>query len=44
LDGIVSRSAAYIASGLAVRAPSSNATVGDVGLTSTSNCSKAASC
>src|SRR5436190_7930747 len=43
-DGIVRRSAAYIASGLAVRAPSSNATVGDVGLTSTSKFSKAAAC
>jgi len=43
-DGIVSRSAAYIASGFAVRAPSSKATVGDVGLTSRSNCSKAAAC
>ena len=44
LDGIVSRSAAYIASGLAVRAPSSKATVGEVGLTSRSNCSNAAAC
>src|SRR3954453_16438228 len=43
-EGMVNRSAAYIASGLSVRAPSSNATVGEVGLTSTSNCSKAAVC
>ena len=35
-DGIVSRSLRYIASGLSVRAPSLNATVGDVGETSTS--------
>ena len=44
LDGIVSRSAAYMASGFSVRAPSSKATVGEVGLTSTSNCSNAAAC
>ena len=44
LDGIVSRSAAYIASGFSVRAPSSKATVGEVGLTSTSKRSKAAAC
>ena len=43
-DGIVSRSAAYIASGLAVRSPSGKATVGDVGLTSTSKRSNSASC
>src|SRR6478752_873738 len=43
-EGIVSRSLRYMASGFSVFAPSSNATVGLVGETSTSNCSKAASC
>ena len=40
--GIVSTSARYIATGSAVFAPSSNATVGDVGLSSTSKRSNAA--
>ena len=40
--GIASTSLRYIASGLSVFAPSGNATVGDVGLTSRSNCSSAA--
>ena len=40
--GIASTSPRYIASGLSVLAPSGNATVGEVGLTSTSNCSNAA--
>ena len=44
LDGIVSTSARYIASGFSVRSPSSKATVGEVGLTRTSNRSNAASC
>jgi hypothetical protein len=43
-DGIVSRSERYIASGSAALAPSSNATVGDVGETSTSNRSNADAC
>jgi len=43
-DGIVSRSLRYIASGFAVFAPSSNATVGDVGETRTSKRSNAAAC
>src|SRR6516162_9271340 len=43
-DGIVSRSERYIAMGSAVRAPSGNATVGDVGETSASNVSNSASC
>ena len=38
-DGIVQTSLRYIASGSAVFAPSSNATVGEVGESSTSNCS-----
>ena len=40
-DGIVSRSLRYIASGFSVRAPSVNATVGDVGETRTSKRSNA---
>jgi hypothetical protein len=43
-EGIVSTSARYIASGLAVFSPSLNATVGDVGDTSTSKSRKAAAC
>ena len=43
-DGIVSRSFRYIASGFADFAPSSNATVGDVGVSSTSKRSNAAAC
>ena len=35
-DGIVSRSATYMASGSAVRSPSGKATVGEVGLSSRS--------
>ena len=42
LAGSVHRSAAYIASGSPVRAPSGKATVGVVGLTSTSTSAKAA--
>jgi hypothetical protein len=41
-DGIVSRSERYIASGSCAFAPSGNATVGEVGETSTSNFSNAA--
>ena len=44
LDGIVRMSETYIASGSCVRAPSGNATVGDVGLTSRSNRSNSAAC
>ena len=40
--GIVSTSERYMASGFSVRAPSGNATVGEVGETSTSKRSKAA--
>ena len=40
--GIVRTSARYIASGFSVFSPSLNATVGDVGLSSTSKSSKAA--
>src|SRR5262249_50312402 len=43
-DGIVSRSLRYIASGLSAFAPIGNATVGLVGLTSTSNRVNASSC
>src|SRR3954451_1775694 len=43
-EGIVRRSDAYIASGFAVFAPSSNATVGEVGDTSTSKRSNASAC
>ena len=43
-DGIVSRSEAYIASGFAARSPIVKATVGEVGVTSTSKRSKAAAC
>src|SRR5579872_5313640 len=43
-DGIVSKSDAYIASGSAVRPPSSNATLGEVGVTSTSKRSNASAC
>ena len=40
--GTVRTSERYIASGLAVRSPSLNATVGEVGVTIKSTCSKAA--
>ena len=43
-DGIVSRSERYIASGSAAFSPSLNATVGEVGETSTSKRSNAAAC
>ena len=43
-DGIVSRSERYMASGFSAFSPMRNATVGDVGLTSTSKRSKAAAC
>ena len=43
LDGMVHRSARYIASGSSTRSPIGNAVVGVVGETSTSTCSKAAS-
>jgi hypothetical protein len=43
-DGIVSTSERYIASGFAVFAPSSKATVGEVGETRTSKSRKAAAC
>ncbi len=43
-DGIVSRSEAYIASGSATRSPIRNATVGEVGETSTSKRSNTSSC
>src|SRR3954469_494507 len=43
-DGIVSRSFRYMAIGSAVLAPSSNATVGEVGVISTSNRSNASAC
>ena len=43
-DGIVSRSFRYIAIGSSTFAPSSNATVGLVGETITSNCSNTSSC
>ncbi len=43
-DGIVSRSDRYIASGFAAFSPTLNATVGEVGETSTSKRSKAAAC
>src|SRR5579864_533950 len=43
-EGMVRRSDAYIASGSAVRPPSSKATVGDVGVTSTSKRSNASAC
>src|SRR5262249_41512078 len=44
LDGIVSTSARYMANGFSVFSPRRNATVGDVGLTSTSKRSNSASC
>ena len=43
-DGIVRTSERYIASGFSAFSPSLKATVGEVGLTRTSNCSKAAAC
>ena len=43
-DGIVSRSQRYIASGSAALSPIGNATVGEVGETSTSKRSNAAAC
>src|SRR5436190_5153677 len=43
-DGIVSRSLRYIAIGFSVREPSGNATVGEVGVTSTSKRSNAWAC
>ena len=43
LDGIVHRSARYIAIGSSARSPIGNAVVGVVGETSTSTCSNAAS-
>ena len=43
-DGIVSRSFRYIASGSAAFAPSSNATVGEVGVSSRSKRSNASAC
>ena len=42
-DGMVHRSATYMASGSSTRSPSGNAVVGVVGDTSTSTCSNAAS-
>ena len=43
-DGIVRRSERYIASGFSAFSPIRNATVGEVGLTIRSKCSKAAAC